>query len=173
MTSSPKKSVSFKKNGLRRNLFIIESLVFVLPICIFYYVFYRNNFHLESSQMVIFAFTLALILAGLIILRQIFDRFSTLAISIKLAKDGDMHFIDMQKDTAELHEITVSFNNLIEKFGDTNRELQQRVFELFAIKELTEIVSKTLDIDDILNTLMEKAMAVSQAQVGSVYMVES
>jgi len=123
--------------------------------------------------MVIFAFTLALILAGLIILRQIFDRFSTLAISIKLAKDGDMHFIDMQKDTAELHEITVSFNNLIEKFGDTNRELQQRVFELFAIKELTEIVSKTLDSDDILNTLMEKAMAVSQAQVGSVYMVES
>jgi len=173
MTSSPKRSVSLKEKGLRHNLFIIESLVFVLPICILYYIFYRNNFYLESSQMVIFALALALVLAGLIILRQIFDRFSTLAISIKLAKDGDMHFIDMQKDTAELHEMTVSFNNLIEKFGDTNRELQHRVFELFAIKELTEIVSKSLDIDDILNTLMEKAMAVSQAQVGSMYMVES
>jgi PAS domain S-box-containing protein len=173
MTSSPKRSVSFKEKGLRHNLFIIESLVFVLPVCILYYIFYRNNFYLESSQMVIFALALALVLAGLIILRQIFDRFSTLAISIKLAKDGDMHFIDMQKDTAELHEMTVSFNNLIEKFGDTNRELQHRVFELFAIKELTEIVSKSLDIDDILNTLMEKAMAVSQAQVGSMYMVES
>ncbi|HUV59629.1 MAG TPA: PAS domain S-box protein [Desulfatiglandales bacterium] len=173
MTSSPKRSVSFKEKGLRHNLFIIESLVFVLPICILYYIFYRNNFYLESSQMVIFAFTLALILAGLIILRQIFDRFSTLAISIKLAKDGDTHLIDMQKDTAGLHEITVSFNNLIEKFGDTNRELQHRVFELLAIKELAEIVSKMLHIDDILDTLMEKAMAVSQAQVGSVYMVES
>jgi PAS domain S-box-containing protein len=172
MKSFLKRSVRFKEKGLRHNLFIIESLVFVLPLFIFYYIFYRNNFYLESSQMVIFAFTLVLILAGLIILRQIFDRFSTLAISIKLAKDGDMHSIDMQKDTAELHEITVSFNNLIEKFGDTNRELQHRVFELFAIKELTEIVSKSLDIDDMLNTLMEKAMAVSQAQVGSVYMVE-
>jgi len=173
MTSSPNKSVSIKEKGLRHNLFIIESLVFVLPVCVLYYIFYRNNFNLESSQMVIFAFTLALILAGLIILRQIFDRFSTLAISIKLAKDGDMHFIDMQKDTAGLHEITVSFNNLIEKFEDTNKELQHRVFELFAIKELAEIVSKTLDIDDILNTLMEEAMDVSQAQVGSVYIVES
>ncbi|MBW2004689.1 MAG: PAS domain S-box protein [Deltaproteobacteria bacterium] len=173
MTSSPKRSVSFKEKGLRRNLFIIESLVFILPICVLYYVFYRNNLYLESSQMVIFAFTLALILAGLIILRQIFDRFSTLAISIKLAKDGDMHLIDMQKDTAELHEITVSFNNLIEKFGDTNRELQHRVFELFVIKELTEIANKSLDIDDTLNILMEKAMAISQAQIGSMYMVES
>jgi len=97
MTSSPKKGLSFKENVLRHNLFIIESLVFVLPICVLYYIFYRNNFHVESSQMVIFAFTLALILVGLIILRQIFDRFSTLAISIKLAKDGDTHLIDMKK----------------------------------------------------------------------------
>ncbi|MBW2335096.1 MAG: PAS domain S-box protein, partial [Deltaproteobacteria bacterium] len=50
---------------------------------------------------------------------------------------------------------------------------QHRVFELFAIKELAEIVSKMVHIDDMLDTLMEKAMAVSQAQVGSVYMVES
>lgn len=174
MTSSPeKRSVSFKGKGLRHNLFIIESLVFVIPICVLYYIFYRNNFHVESSQMVIFAFTLGLILTGLIFLRQIFDRFSTLAISITLAKDGDTHAIDTQKETAELREITLSFNNLIEKFNDTNRELQRRVFELFAIKELIEIVSKSLDIDDILNTLMEKAMAVSQAQIGSIYMVES
>jgi len=123
--------------------------------------------------MLIFAFTLALILAGLIILRQIFDRFSSLAISIRLAKDGDLRAIDMQKGTSELHEMTVSFNNLIEKHADTNSELQHKVFELSVIKELTEIVSKTGHVDDILDTLMEKAMAVTQAQVGSVYMVES
>ena len=123
MTSFLKKSVPFKENGLRHNLFIIQSLVFVLPVCVLYYIFYRNDFSLKSSQMLLFAFTLALILAGLIILRQIFDRFSSLAISIRLAKDGDMRVIDMQKDTSELHEMTVSFNNLIEKLADTNSEL--------------------------------------------------
>jgi len=173
MTSSPKRSVSFEEKGLRHNLLIIESLVFILPILILAYIFYKNNFYLESFQIIIFAFTLALIITGLIILHQIFDRFSAIATSVKLAKDGDMHLIDMQKDTAELHEITVSFNNLIEKFGDTNRELQHRVFEIFAIKELNEIASKNLDIDGILNILMEKAMAVSKAQIGSVYMIES
>jgi PAS domain S-box-containing protein len=174
MTSSPKKrNVRFKKKGLQHSLFIIESLVFVIPVCVLYYIFYRNNFHVEFSQMVMFAFTLGLILTGLIILRQIFDRFSTLAISITLAKDGDTQAIDTQKDTAELLEITSSFNNLIEKFNDTNRELQRRVGELFAIKELTQTVSRMVHIDDILNSLMEKAMAVTQAQIGSVYMVES
>jgi len=172
MISFLKRSIGFKENGLRHNLFIIQSLVFVLPVCVLYYIFYRNDFSLKSSQMLLFAFTLALILAGLIILRQIFDRFSSLAISIRLAKDGDMRVIDMQKDTSELHEMTVSFNNLIEKLSDTNKELQRRVFELSVIKELTEIVSKTAHVDNILDTLMEKAMAVTHAQVGSVYMVE-
>ncbi|MBW2002275.1 MAG: PAS domain S-box protein, partial [Deltaproteobacteria bacterium] len=173
MISFLKRRLHFKENGLRHNLFIIESLVFVLPVCVLYYIFYRNNFSLKSSQMLIFAFTLALILAGLIILRQIFDRFSTLAISIKLAKGGDMRVIDMHKDTTELHEMTVSLNNLIEKFGDTNRELQHKVYELFSIKELAEIVSQMVHTDDMLNALMEKAMALSQAQVGSIYGVES
>jgi PAS domain S-box-containing protein len=173
MISFLKRSVGFKENGLRHNLFIIQSLVFVLPVCVLYYIFYRNDFSLKSSQMLLFAFTLALILAGLIILRQIFDRFSSLAISIRLAKDGDMRVIDMQKDSTELHEMTVSFNNLIEKLSDTNKELQRRVFELSAIKELIEIVSKTAHVGNILDTLMEKAMAVTHAQVGSVYMVES
>ena len=93
MSSSQTGKLSFKEKALRYKLFIIESLVFVLPIFILYYIFYRNNFYLESSQMVIFALTLALILAGLIILRQIFDRFTTIASSIKLAKGGDTHLI--------------------------------------------------------------------------------
>ncbi|TET75366.1 MAG: PAS domain S-box protein, partial [Candidatus Aminicenantes bacterium] len=173
MASFPIRNLSFKEKGLRYKLLIIESLVFVLPICALYYIFYRNNFFLELSQIVIFALILALILAGLIILRQIFDRFSAISTSIKLAKGVDRHLIDMQKDTAELHEITISFNNLIEKFEETTRELQHREFELFAIKELTEIAGKSLDIHDILNILMEKAMTVSEAQIGSVYMVES
>jgi len=78
----------------------------------------------------------------------------------------------MQKDTSELHEMTASFNTLIEKFSNTNSELQQKISQLSVIKELSEAVSKNLHVDDILDALMEKAMAVSNAQVGSVYAVE-
>ena len=173
MASSHDGKLSVKEKGLRYKLLIIEALIFVLPFLILSYIFYRNKFFLELYQIVIFALTLALILAGLITLRQVFDRFSMLATSIKKAKAGDSSLMDIQEDTAELHEITVSFNNLMKEFKDTTDELQRRVFELFAIKELTEVASKSLDIDYLLNVLLEKAMAVSRAQIGSVLMVES
>lgn len=173
MPSFPVTKLSIKEQGLRYKFSIIGVLVFVLPFLILSYFLHRNNVLLEFSQIVIFALTFILILGGFIILHQIFDRFIMVANTIKRAAGGDASLIDMQKDTTELHEITVSFNGLMKKFEQTTQELKQRVFELFATKELTEIASKSLDIDDLLDALLEKAMAVSKARIGSVYMVES
>lgn len=171
---SPKTGkLSLKEKGLRYKLFIIEALIFVLPFPVISYIFYRNNVFFDLSQIIILALVFILILAGLIILRQIFNRFLMIATSIKKAEDDNKYLIDTQKDTAELHEITVSFNNIMKKFEETTRELRYRVFELFAIKELIEVASKSLDIHDLLSVLLEKAMAVSKVQIGSVFMVES
>jgi len=173
MASSHAGKLSIKENGLRSKLLIIEALIFALPFLIVSYFFYRNNVFLKFSQIAIVALTLILVLAGLIILRQIFDRFFMVATLIKKIENGDKGLIEIQQDTTELHEITVSFNNLMKNFEEATSELQGRVFELFSIKELTEVASKTLDIDGLLNLLLEKAMVVSRAQIGSVLMVES
>jgi len=162
-----------KEKGLRYYLLIIEFLVVVIPFVILFYIFYIENAFLESSQMILIALTLLLILAGLIILRQIFDRFSLVAISLKKAEGGEKALIRVQQDTAELQEIAGSFNNLMNRLEETTSELQYRVFELFTIKELTEVASRSLDIEELLNMLLEKTMAVSKAQIGSVLMVES
>ena len=173
MTSSLGEKASMKEKGLRYYLLIIEFLVVVIPFVILFYIFYIENAFLESSQMILIALTLLLILAGLIILRQIFDRFSLVAISLKKAEGGEKALIRVQQDTAELQEIAGSFNNLMNRLEETTSELQYRVFELFTIKELTEVASRSLDIEELLNMLLEKTMAVSKAQIGSVLMVES
>ncbi|MBE9591921.1 MAG: GAF domain-containing protein, partial [Proteobacteria bacterium] len=162
-----------KEKGLRYYLLIIEFLVVVIPFVILFYIFYTENAFLESSKMILIALTLVLILAGLMILRQIFDRFSLVAISLKKAEGGEKALIRVQQDTAELQEIAGSFNNLMNRLEETTSELQYRVFELFTIKELTEVASRSLDIEELLNMLLEKTMAVSKAQIGSVLMVES
>lgn len=159
--------------GLRYRLLVIEILIFVLPFLILCYIFYKNNILFDSSQMFIFALILLIILAGLVTLRQIFDRFFTMVTSLKRAAKNNEYLVAIQKDTAELHEITVTFNSLIKKHKDTTRELGRRVLELFAIKELTEVASKSLDIDELLTFVLEKAMAVTTAQVGSVSVVEA
>ncbi len=173
MTPSYNGTLSIEEKGLRYKLMIIEGLVFVLPFFIISYIFYVNNIFLNLSQMFIFALILLIILTGLMTLRQIFDRFFTMTTLMKQAVNNNEYLVDIQKDTAELHEITFSFNNLMKKYEDTTRELGRRVFELFAIKELTEVAGKSLDIDDLLNLLLGKAMTVTKAQTGSVFMVES
>ncbi len=173
MESSHSGKLSLKEKGLRYKLIIVEALIFALPFFILSYILYENNVFFEFSQLIILSLVLILILAGLILLRQIFNKFLMVANSIKKAECDNKYLIDTQKDTVELHEITVSFNNLMKKFEETTGELRCRVFELFAIKELTEVASKSLDIHDLLSVLLEKAMAVTKAQIVSVFMLES
>ncbi|MFC1814334.1 ATP-binding protein [Thermodesulfobacteriota bacterium] len=172
MRLSIKKS-SRKESGLRYKLVLIETLIFVLPVLAIGYIFWKSNFIIELSHVIIIALILILILASMVFIRQIFDKIINITNSIKMAQDGVKRSVEIEEDTSELHEIAGSFNNLMEKFERKTEELKCRAFELFTIKDLTESASKTLDIDELLNLLLEKAMAISKAQTGSVVIVES
>ncbi len=160
--------------GLKNKLLMIQTLVIGLPFLIVVYNIYSTGrIQLNISQMIIFALTLVLILAGLMVLRQIFDKFLVVTNIINKKEGSDQLLIEMQKDTTELHDISVSFSTLMKNFEESTEELKRRVFELFAIKELNEIASKSLDFRELLNALLEKAMAVTKSEIGSVFMVDS
>jgi len=173
MISSDDENLNTDKRIPRYKLFTFIGLILVLPFLAVSYIFYENKIFLDLPHVVILALTFLLVLCSILIFRQIFDRFFMLATLIKRAVSEDNQRIDIKRDTYELHEITVSFNNLMKKFEKTTDNLRFRVSELFAIKELTEIASKSLDIDYLLNVILEKAMVVTRAQIGSVYIVES
>ncbi len=154
------------------NLFIINALIFILPLLTVSYVFHKSSISLNFSQILILIFTLALILCGLFITRQIFDRLLKITTFIKTAENSETNLESTNRDTLELQELSESFEKIMKNFDETTEELKMRVFELFTIKELTELASKSLDMDSLLDTLMEKAMAVSKAQIGSVFMLE-
>ena len=67
----------------------------------------------------------------------------------------------------------MSFNHLMKRFDKTTTELQRRVFELLTIKAMTEEAFLKLDTDGLLNLLLEKSMAVAQARIGSVFLVDA
>lgn len=163
---------SLEGKSLKHKLVIIEALIFLLPALILIYLFYGTRVFNHLPHLVILAFILILILAGMIILRQIFDRFFSVASMIRKAVSEKDFTEGVGKDTSEMHEIADSFNALMKKFEGTTEELGRRVFELFAIKELTEVASKSLDIEDLLKLVLEKAMSVCKAQIGSVFLFE-
>jgi len=172
MAAFPFKHRSIETPCMRDKIVIIESLLFVLPFLILLYILYQGNYHFNSSQVIMFMGIAIFILAGMIILRQILGRVSIIAMSLKKAESGNAVPIDIQKDVVELHEISVSLNNLLQKLDQVTGELAQKSFELSTIKDLTEIIKGNLSIDDQMSVLLEKCMAVTGAQIGSVFMVE-
>jgi PAS domain S-box-containing protein len=167
MISSFIKKQSLKGMGLKQKLLVIESLIFVLPFLTIFYIFYIKKVVLDFSHFSIIASILILILVSLILIRQIFDKVIKIATSLKVSQESDDQLIDIMQDTSELHAIAVSFNQLMYKFEKSTDELKRRTYELFTIKELTESASKSLDIGQMLNLLLEKAMSISMAQIGS------
>jgi len=93
------------KYNIRYKLVIVEALIFVLPLFCISYIVYHGNYYLEISHLMLFSFIILLILAGLIIIRQIFERISTIATSIKKVEKGDTVTITTKEDVSELHDI--------------------------------------------------------------------
>jgi diguanylate cyclase (GGDEF)-like protein len=161
-----------EEKGLRYKLAVIENLVFAVPFLVISYFLYQKGVFEEPSNLVIFAMILVLILAGMIILRQVFDRFNSFALFVKKASSGETVTVGIQKDAAELHDISQSFSTLMDKLQKTTDDLSRRVLELFVIKELTEIANQKTDVESLLIAVLSRAMSVTKARIGSVFMVE-
>jgi len=173
MTVFLRKQNVMRQKGLRHYLLIVELLVVIIPFLVLLYIVFSKSFSLEPSHMVLISLLLILILSGLLILRQIFDKVSVLASSLKDVAGGNKVSIEVQHGTAELHDITASLHALTSRIEETSGELEARLSELSTIKELTKRVSKSLDIENLLNTLLEKSMNATKAQAGSVLMAQS
>ncbi len=155
--STTKETVNDKaykvSNPLRAKLIIIESLVFLIPGLAIAYVYYQKQIVFDITQILIFLAVLVLILGGMIILRQFFDRILMVQAIMKKVEAGDRYILDVEKGAGELQEITESFNNLMQKFQVANNELQSRLEEiaerkliesaLKSAKEAAEVANKT------------------------------
>lgn len=173
MSSSQSGKSRVEEQGLRYKLLIIEVLIFIIPFLALSYIFYNKEIFLDFTQSVVFCLILIIVLTGMIILRQIFDRFVNMNASIRDAVINNEYLADIQQETTELHEITKSFNELMKKYESTADKLDRSLLELLAIKDLIEVASKVLDIDELLKLLLEKALLVSRAKIGSVFLLEA
>ena len=108
-----------KKNGSASgyNLFIIHALIFVLPLLTVSYIFHKSSISLNYSQILILIFTSALILCGLFITRQIFDRLLKITTFIRTAENSETNLESTTRDTLELQELSESFEKIVAPSG--------------------------------------------------------
>ncbi len=158
--------------GLRKNLIVIEMLIFVLPFLTIFYIFYQKDLPFQPQELAIITLIFILVLGGLILLRQIFDRILAIASTIKTAKVGELTVSNLCEGADQLEELSLSFSRIMERMERTTENLDQKVNELMAIKELYEVARKSFDIEALLNITLEKAMTVTRAGIGSLVVLE-
>lgn len=124
--------ISIEGKGLRYKLTVITALMSVLPFLVFSVILYKEElfFEFENFYAVSLVFLLLLSLAGMIILRQVFDKFILVNLYMQKAEAGEMVRMEVQKDTAELHDITVAFNSIVQRLEDTSNRLEEQTLKV-------------------------------------------
>lgn len=162
-----------KRTALHSRLFVIESLVFLLPALVLIYVLSQENVSLDSTQELMLAGSLMIMLGGLMILHRIFDRVEQVQDLMTRAVMGDSNLTIETDESGEIQEVLTSANNLMQHYAQANKALEQHSVELYAVHELVELANRTLDLDLLLNALLESAMSVTEAMSGTVYTIDS
>jgi hypothetical protein len=153
-------------------LVIVEILILLLPGLVVSYIIYDGGYNLDASQFFLFGMALVCILAGLTLVRQIFDGIVVIAAAMKEAVSNDVKQINTKNDVWELHEISTSFHDLARKLAQASEEVSQKTLELSNLKELTDISVKKPMMDDLMDYLLEKSMSATDARIGSVFLVD-
>ncbi len=122
--------ISIKGKNLRTKLRVISSLLFIQPFLVVSYILYREDLFSSKEYLYLFFLALIVVFGGMVILRETFDKFIMVAGLMKRAEAGETVTMEIQKDTAELREISLAFNKIVEKMQEASRKLDDQTAEL-------------------------------------------
>ncbi|MCD6308347.1 MAG: GAF domain-containing protein [Candidatus Latescibacteria bacterium] len=157
---------SLENRSLLAVLPVAFALVFAIPLLIFFSVAITFDLIKEQSVQLAIIFYIAVSLLGYMLLREIVDRIIGLAKETAAATGYDEDGTD--SDVNELHHLADRFNLLMRRLEENTTALEQRITELAALHEITEISGKIANTAVLFETVLTKAMATTGSTAGAV-----
>ncbi|MHB8789255.1 MAG: GAF domain-containing protein [Desulfobulbaceae bacterium] len=151
---------------------VIFILMLLFPISGFFYFGYQYGFLRESYIKIFIVIGLVYILVGFHLLRKIFDNIINISdlVKEKINKEIDAGSVDENQN--ELQQIVQSFNAIENKLRVSSELLMRRTSEVSILKELSDICYVTLDPWEILYITLERALLLTNANMGSVLILD-
>ena len=163
---------SMKSKGLYYRLSIIFALFFFVPLLGILYFGLKYNF-LQDHVMPFFILALLTSsLAGYILIRQIFDRIRNTSKTISESLINDIEGFKRPTTPDELQGIVQSFRTVEHELRDSSSDLKKKTGQLSTLKELSDLCYVTLDNEDLFAITLERALKLTNADVGSVLILE-
>lgn len=163
---------SMESKGLYYRLSIIFALFFFVPLFGILYFGLKYDFLQDRFIPVFILALLTSSLAGYVLIRQIFDGIRNTSITISESLTKDISGFKSPTTVNELQGIVQSFRAVGNELRSSLSNIEKRTGQLSTLKELSDLCYVTLDSEDLLAITLERAMKLTNADIGSVLILE-
>jgi class 3 adenylate cyclase/GAF domain-containing protein len=164
--------ISIKNRDLYYKLNLIFGLLFLFPILGFIFFGIKYDILTDRYTPIFFLGVLLFSFLGFTMLRKLFDQINQ--ISGQLYQKSHLNQPDRRYPSKinELQQIITSFQTIEHQFKTTSQKLKKRASEISVLKELSELYYITFDSEEILAITLERALTLTQSDVGSILMLD-
>ncbi len=161
-----------KKRNLYYKLNLIFGLFFFFPILGF--LFFSIKYNMLKDEYVPFFFLGVLIFSfmGFNMLKNLFEKITRISEKMSTNYMTELSNDDLPSGADELNAIVTSFSAIEKQFSNTFKQLEKKSSEISILKELSELCYVTFDPEEILYVTLERALLLTNSDLGSVLTVE-
>jgi adenylate cyclase len=166
-------SFSMENKGLHYKLTLAFSLFFLVPVFGFLYFAVTYNILQDANIPLFFIALLIMSFFGFFILRKIFDSIISISKNVSRPIAEDLEGAPIPIATNELQGIVTSFQTLQQELKTSFLSLKKKTSEIFTLNELLELCYITFNPEDLLYITLERALKLTNADIGSVLILEN
>ncbi|MBN2125066.1 MAG: GAF domain-containing protein [Deltaproteobacteria bacterium] len=137
-----------------------------LPLFVFAFVYFQIGAFNTALSGALIALALILMLQGFIVFRKMADHIERLSATMSEAEQGKTERVDNAGETRELAIIADTFNRTLSKLEKTARDLGVKTVQASTLYETREILSRTIQMEEVSRIVLERAMKAVNAQTG-------
>ena len=171
--------ISLEKTSLYYRLNVLFWLIFLYPVLVFVYYAWRYDFLTDPLLAPFVLLVLFFALIGFTALRKLFDKIIAISTElsdrigqIEAAADEPLFDLPDKEEDSELQRIISSVNSIEGRLVSITRRLEEKSSEVSILKELADLCYVTLDPTEILYVTLERALLLTDSDLGSVMIID-
>ncbi|MBI3076593.1 MAG: GAF domain-containing protein [Deltaproteobacteria bacterium] len=160
---------------MRARALIIFAISSILPLLLFLYLLDRYDLVASWEAQLLIGLALGVALVGFLVFRQVVSQICALADRFSRLERGESVEPAAEAGPQEISEIARildAFNRVLAELKANTRELENLIFKLSTLSELTEIASRIPDIQQVLQIVLQRTMGTVNATIGSIMLLE-
>jgi two-component system NtrC family sensor kinase len=161
---------------LRYKAAIIFALTSLLPLLLFLYILDRKDLLQDMDAAGALGLSLVIAVLGFALFQQTVRSINRMASAFIRLEQGEIEDLGEQRATHEFVEmarIAESFNKILAELKANTGELENLVYKLSTLSEVTELVSRIPDIKEVLQVVLHRAMTAVHSKIGSIMLLDS